>query len=121
MSAKTTMQSNRPATAGGLSGAIAVLIVALADWGLDGLASFLMVPDAVGAAIMGVVVILAGGIGAALGKVAQRKTWSEDAHKAAVAYALQLDPQNWSEALAALGMTREEALKKLGFSAESMP
>lgn len=114
-------QRNRPATAGGIAGAVSAVIYALSEWGLDALTTVTEVPANVQASLLGLVVVVAGFVGTAIGKWAQRHTWAEETHKAGVAYALQLDPEAWGEALSALGLTRDEALTIIGADPEEAP
>jgi len=112
------IHNNRPAVAAGITGALAALLVSLVNWAL---ASLPTLPVDVQSAIMGVVVPIVGGLGVVLGKIAQRRTWSEISHKAAMAYGLQLDPEHWREAIEYLGMTREEALEVIGIDPTEVP
>ena len=114
---KGMASNNRPATAGGITGALTALLIALSEWGLNAL----RIPEDVETALTSLLVLIAAAVGTVIGKVAQRYTWAENTHKAAVAYALQLDPQQWSEALAALGISREEALDLIGVNPDEVP
>ena len=106
---KRALSNNRPVAAGGLAGAVALLLVTLVEWGL---AEFgIQMPPNVELALTLVVVSLVGG---SVGKVAQRHTWAESTHKAAVSFALQLDPEHWAEAIESLGMSRNEAAEVIG-------
>lgn len=121
MALKDAAAQNRPAAAGGLAGAVAALLVALSEWGLEALEAIITVPGNVQAAFLALMVVVSGMIGGLIGKLAQRKTWAEDTHKAAVAYALQLNPVQWGEAIESLGMTREEALETIGIDPAEVP
>lgn len=118
---KEAASNNPPATAGGLAGAVSALLVALSEWGMDVLQAAVEIPANVEGAFLGLMVIVAGIIGTAFGRIAQRYTWADTTHKAGVAYALQLAPEQWEEALDALGMTREEALALIGVDPDEVP
>lgn len=119
--ARKVAEGNRPAAAAGLAGAVSVLLVALAEWGMDVLDFAANVPDNVQVAGMAVLVALATMVGGVFGKIAQRMTWPDQTHKAAVSLALQLAPEEWAEAVEALGMTREEALEAIGATEDEVP
>ena len=118
---KGVTNRNRPATAGGIAGAVAALIYALSEWGLGVLSAAVEIPTNVQGSLLGLVVIVAGLVGTIIGKWAQKHTWAEESHKAGVAYALQLDPAMWDEALDTLGMTRHEALTLIGANPDEAP
>lgn len=109
----TLLQTNRPAAASGVSGALGAFLMALLLWGITVVPA--SVPAFVTAAGFTLGVAVIGAIGVKLGKIAQEHTWSEDSHKTAVAYATSLDPGVWREEIEqALGMTYEEAMVRIG-------
>lgn len=118
---REVVQYNRPVAAAGLAGAVSVFLVAIAEWGLDVLNVAVAVPGNVQVAFMGLMVAVSTLVGAAFGKVAQRMTWPDLTHKAAVSLALQMAPEDWREAVEALGMTREEALEVIGADETEVP
>lgn len=72
---------NAPAWAAAIGTALGTLLAALGRWGLDSVEW----PDDVEAACLGVILLVAGAIGWALGKVAQRYTWRDDKVQALIA------------------------------------
>jgi len=119
--ANGAVQNNRPVAAAGLAGAVSVLLVALAEWGLEVLEVTIAVPGNVQAAFMALMVAISTLVGAWFGRIAQRATWPDRTHKAAVSLALQFEPDEWKEAVTALGMTREEALEVIGATEDEVP
>lgn len=115
------VQNNRPVAAAGLAGAVSVFLVALAEWGLDVLDVAISVPMNVQVAFMALMVAISTLVGTLFGKIAQRATWPDRTHKAAVSLALQFEPEEWAEAIEALGMTREEALEVIGATEDEVP
>ncbi|QBI19356.1 hypothetical protein ER308_07225 [Egibacter rhizosphaerae] len=117
--ARRAARDHPPATAAGLTGAVATLLVRLADWGLDAVA----VPDGVAQAAEAVAVIVAMLVGAAIGKAAERWTWPDETHRAAAAYALfKQAPRSDEEAegyLQALGVgSVREAAELIGLDVD---
>lgn len=119
--AQEAVQNNRPVAAASLAGAVSVFLVALADWGLEVLEVTITVPGNVQAAFMALMVAISTLVGAWFGRIAQRATWPDRTHKAAVSLALQFEPDEWKEAVTALGMTREEALEVIGATEDEVP
>ena len=118
---REVVENNRPMAAAGLAGAVSVFLVALAEWGLDVVDVAISVPGNVQVAFMGLMVAVSTLVGAVFGKIAQRATWPDRTHKAAVSFALQLAPEEWAEAVEALGMTRAEALEVIGADETEVP
>ena len=117
------LSRQRPSIAATVTGLLAPLLVALAGWAVTA------VPDTVPSDVVAQLEIVArglgllagGGLGWAAGQIAQRLTWPDQTHRAAVAYALALDGPARDEALEALGITRREAAELIGVDPPDEP
>jgi len=89
-----TISQNLPTVVTGVIGAVVAAVSA--GW----------VSEELVIELLGMVAAVGGIAGAAAGKMTQVKTWAEDSHKQAVAYALSLDPEEWDI---------EKLIKRLGF------
>lgn len=103
------MNQHRPTVAAVVTG----LVGSLLAWAIATLPA--SVPADVTGWLGAAAILIAGIIGAAAGKVAERHTWAEDSHVAAVAYAFSLDPDEWDDELRKAGLpSHEEAKRRIG-------
>lgn len=109
-------KSHRPTLAATVTGVTVPLLASLIGWALSALPAGVPgdVTANLGAAGTVLAMVVGGALGTAAGRLAQRHTWAETSHRQAVAYALQLDPDAWSEHLAELGIDPAEAAALIG-------
>lgn len=100
------MKRNRPT----LGTSFTALLVSLLNWGV----SSLSVPTEVSTSLLSFgTVVLAIAVGKAVQYLGKNAPWAVDTHKAAVAYAVSLDPEAHADDLRFLGVESPEEAREI--------
>lgn len=104
------MKRNRPT----LGTSLTALLVSLLNWGISSVPETVPTEVTTSLFVFGAVLV-AIFVGRAVQYLGKNAPWAVDTHKAAVAYALSLDPEERSDELRLLGVeSAEEARKIIG-------